>query len=78
MASIYDNGVASLADGWETGSIGNLRHLRTVLSFRAMLHLRKGGTRAEKEALNCFELVRLVRARISAREKEIPELVKNP
>lgn len=70
MADIADKGVASLAEGWQTQSTDSLRDLRTVLSFRAMYHLKRGGKRNEAEAKNCFELTALVRAEINSRPVE--------
>lgn len=68
MASIHDKGVASLADGWQNLPVSSLKDLRTSLSFRAMLQLRTGTKRGEKEAANCFNLTALVRNRIAELE----------
>jgi len=68
MASITDKGVASLAPGWESLPVSSLKDLRTSLSFRAMLQLRTGTKRGEKESANCFNLVHQVRNRINELE----------
>jgi len=65
MASIPDQGTASLAEGWEKLDTPALRHLRTVLSFRMMAHLKRNKM---KEAENCRRLVAQTRAEINRRE----------
>lgn len=74
MASVTDEGAASLAPGWEELPTRSLRDLRTVLSFRMMNELRKTDSRsakkaaaAEAEATNCRELVGKVRAELQRR-----------